>query len=61
MTDSQRYLFAHKLSQLQEMSSYSEGTESYEDFAKRIAEWLLDPDRFRTFYPLLVKVGFGSR
>jgi plasmid replication initiation protein len=58
MTDSQRYLFAHKLSTLQEMSEYSQGTESFEDFAKRIADMLLDPDKFRTFYPLLVQVGF---
>lgn len=58
MTDSQRHLFAHKLSVLPEMSKYSKGTESYEDFAKRIADMLLDPDKFRTFYPLLVQVGF---
>ena len=58
MTDSQRYLFGHKLSTLQEMSEYSQGTESFEDFAKRIADMLLDPDKFRTFYPLLVQVGF---
>ena len=58
MTDSQRYLFGHKLSTLQEMSKYSRGTESYEDFARRIAEMLLDPEKFRTFYPLLVQVGF---
>ena len=58
MTDSQRHLFAHKLSKLQEMSEYSVGTESYEDFAKRIAEMLLEPEKFRTFYPLLVQVGF---
>lgn len=58
MTDAQRHLFAHKLSTLHEMSEYSVGTESYEDFAKRIAEMLLEPEKFRTFYPLLVQVGF---
>ena len=58
MTDPQRHLFAHRLSTLQEMSEYSVGTESYEDFAKRIADMLLDPEKFRTFYPLLVQVGF---
>ena len=58
MTDSQRHLFAHKLSVLPEMSSYSQGTESYEDFAKRIADMLLEPEKFRTFHPLLVQVGF---
>lgn len=58
MTDAQRHLFAHKLSTLHEMGEYSVGTESYEDFAKRIAEMLLEPEKFRTFYPLLVQVGF---
>ena len=58
MTDAQRHLFAHKLSEMHEMSEYSVGTESYEDFAKRIAEMLLEPEKFRTFYPLLVQVGF---
>ena len=60
MTDSQRHLFAHKLSKLQEMSEYSHGTESFEDFAKRIAEMLLEPEKFRTFYPLLVQLGFNQ-
>ena len=54
MTDAQRHLFAHKLSEMHEMSEYSVGTESYEDFAKRIADMLLEPEKFRTFYPLLV-------
>lgn len=60
MTDSQRHLFAHKLSKLQEMSEYSHGTESFDDFAKRIAEMLLEPEKFRTFYPLLVQLGFNQ-
>ena len=58
MTDAQRHLFAHKLSEMHEMSEYSLGTESYEDFAKRIADMLLEPEKFRTFYPLLVQAGF---
>jgi hypothetical protein len=60
MTDSQRHLFAHKLSKLQEMSEYSHSTESFDDFAKRIAEMLLEPEKFRTFYPLLVQLGFNQ-
>ena len=44
MTDAQRHLFAHKLSEMPEMSKYSEGTESFEDFAKRIADMLLEPE-----------------
>ena len=58
MTDAQRHLFAHKLSEMPVMSKYSQGTESYEDFAKRIADMLLEPEKFRTFYPLLVQLGF---
>ena len=58
MTDAQRHLFAHKLSEMHEMSEYSTGTESYEDFAKRIAEMLLEPEKFRELYPILEKAGF---
>ena len=58
MTDSQRHLFARKLSTLHEMSEHSVGAESYEEFAKRIADMLLEPEKFRTFYPLLVQLGF---
>ena len=61
MTDPQRFLFAHKLSEMPEMSKYSEGTESYEDFAKRIADMLLEPEKFKKFYPILEKLGFGSK
>ena len=61
MTDAQRHLFAHKLSEMPEMSKYSEGTESFEDFAKRIADMLLEPEKFRKFYPFLEKLGFGSK
>jgi len=58
MTDAQRYLFANKISEMPEMSKYSQGTESYQQFAVRIAEMLLQPEKFREFYPLLIKIGF---
>ena len=58
MTDSQRHLFANKMSEMPVMSKYSQGTESYEDFAKRIAEMLLEPEKFRELYPILEKAGF---
>lgn len=58
MTDSQRHLFANKMSEMPEMSKYSQGTESYQQFAIRIAEMLLQPERFRELYPILEKVGF---
>ena len=59
MTDSQRHLFAHKLSEMPDMSKYSQGSESYQQFAVRIAGMLLDPVKFRELYPLLKKAGFN--
>lgn len=61
LTDAQRHLFANKLSELPEMSKYSQGTESYPQFALRIAEMLLDAEKFKELYPYLVKVGFQTK
>ena len=48
LTDPQRLLFAKKLSELPEVSSkYSEGTESYSQFAVRIADMLKDPEKLK--------------
>ena len=58
LSDPQRHLFANKISEMPEMSKYSQGTESYQQFAVRIAEMLLQPEKFREFYPLLIKIGF---
>ena len=58
MTDAQRHLFANKLSEMPEMGRYSQGTESYPQFAIRIAEMLQDPDRIKELYPYLKKVGY---
>ena len=58
MTDAQRHLFANKMSEMPEMSKYSQGTESYQQFAIRIAEMLLQPEKFRELYPILEKAGF---
>ena len=58
MTDAQRHMFANKLSELPEMGQYSHGTESYPQFAIRIAETLQDPDRIKELYPYLKKVGY---
>ena len=60
MTDAQRHLFANKMSEMPEMSKYSQGTESYQQFAVRIAEMLLEPEKFKEFYPLLNKLGFNK-
>jgi len=60
MTDKQRYVFANKLSELPEMGRYSEGTESYQQFAIRIAEMLQDSKKFQELFPYLQKVGFQS-
>jgi len=59
MTDAQRHLFANKISEMPEMSRYSQGTESYQQFAVRIAEMLLQPEKFRELYPILEKAGFS--
>ena len=58
MTDAQRHLFANKMAEMPEMSEYSQGTESYQQFAIRIADMLLDPEKFREIYPILKKSGF---
>ena len=60
MTDSQRHLFAHKLSEMPDMSKYSQGSESYQQFAVRIAEMLQDSQKFQELFPYLQKVGFQT-
>ena len=60
MTDSQRHLFANKMSEMPEMGKYSQGTESYQQFAIRIADMLLQPEKFRELYPCLEKAGFQA-
>ncbi|MEG8239841.1 replication initiation protein RepM, partial [Acinetobacter nosocomialis] len=59
MSDKQRHLFANKLSELPEMGQYSEGTESFQQFAIRIAEMLQDYQKFQELFPYLQKVGFA--
>lgn len=61
MTDAQRHLFANKLSEMPEMIKYSQGSESYQQFALRIADMLLDPEKIRELYPLLEKLGYKKR
>ncbi|HDX6051590.1 TPA: replication initiation protein, partial [Acinetobacter baumannii] len=51
MTDAQRHMFANKLSELPEMGRYSQGTESYPQFAVRIAEMLQDPEKIKELSP----------
>ena len=60
MTNAQRHLFANKMSEMPEMGAYSQGTESYQQFAIRIADMLLEPEKFRELYPLLEKAGFNQ-
>ena len=61
MTDAQRHLFANKLSELPDMNKYSQGTESYTQFAVRIAEMLQHKERFEELLPYLRKVGFNTK
>ena len=58
LSDPQRHLFANKMSEMPEMSKYSQGTESFQQFAIRIADMLLEPKKFRELYPILEKAGF---
>lgn len=58
MTDAQRHMFANRLSELSEMGRYSQGTESYPQFAVRIAEMLQDPEKIKELSPYLKKVGY---
>lgn len=60
MTEAQCHLFAGRLSELPEMSRYSQGTESYQQFALRIAKLLQDPVKFQELQPYLQKVGFKT-
>ena len=58
LSDPQRHMFASKMSEMPEMSKYSQGTESFQQFAVRIADLLLSPGKFKELYPYLEKVGF---
>jgi plasmid replication initiation protein len=58
LTDAQRLMFAGKLSELPEMSKYSKGTESYQQFAGRIAKMLQNSEKLKELMPLLKQVGF---
>lgn len=60
LSDSQRHLFAKKLSEMPEMSKYSQGTESYQQFAIRIADMLADQNKLIEFTPLLEKAGYEA-
>lgn len=61
MTNAQRHLFASKLAELSDMSKYSQGTESYAQFAVRIAEMLTNQDKIKELMPFLKKVGFNAK
>jgi plasmid replication initiation protein len=60
MTDAQRHMFANKLSELPEMGRYSQGTESYPQFAVRIAEMLQDSEKIKELAPYLKKSGIHA-
>lgn len=58
MTDKQRGVFAAKLSQMSELSSYAKQGEGYKEFAGRIETELLDESRHAFYIPYLDKLGF---
>ncbi len=49
-------MLANKLSELTEMSNYTQGTESYHQFAIRIAEMQKNTDRIKELDTYLKKV-----
>ncbi len=58
MTDKQRLMFANKLSELPELSRYAPVGMEYKDYAKHIANELLDPAKAEFYRPYLAKIGF---
>ena len=61
LTVSQIDLFSNKLAYDSAFANqYSEVGESYEDFAKRIANQLIDPAKVREYMPYLKQLGFKS-
>ncbi|PCN59360.1 MULTISPECIES: replication initiation protein RepM [Acinetobacter] len=60
MTIAQRHFFANKLCRLPELGKYSQGTESFDQFAVRIAEQLSDPVKLKEYLPYLEQVGFTA-
>ena len=58
MTDKQRGVFASKLSQMSELSSYAKQGEGYKQFAERIETELLDEKKQIFYIPYLEKLGF---
>lgn len=58
MTDKQRGVFAAKLSQMSELSSYAKQGEDYKEFAARIETELLDKSKNAFYLPYLDKLGF---
>lgn len=61
MTDKQREVFANKLSELYELSSYAPNGASYQEYAEKIKQDLLDPQKSEFYRPYLAKVGFIER
>ncbi len=58
MTDKQRQLFAGKLAELSELGEYAPSGASYQEYAKKIEQELLDPEKTEFYRPYLEKLGF---
>lgn len=58
MTDKQRYFFANKLAELDELGRYAPIGASIIDYANKIADDLLDSEKAEFYRPYLVQVGF---
>lgn len=60
MTDKQRIMFANKLASLSELGNLAPIGATTEDYAKQIANDLLDSEKAEFYRPFLVKVGFKT-
>lgn len=58
ISDKQRSMFAVKLSQMNELSSYAKQGEDYKQFAERIETDLLDEVKKKFYLPYLESLGF---
>lgn len=58
MTDKQRQTFASKLAELGELGDYAPSGASYQEYAKKIEQELLDPEKAEFYRPYLNQVGF---
>ena len=61
LTDAQRHMFGAKLARdprVQSEYATKLPSENYDVFGKALADMLLNEDHFKTFYPILIELGY---